>query len=283
MVSKLVEKSPLGSDFLLSLSVLHPQFSSSRPRSTFPDRWKIVLTHILKLNILPTKCCDEAMSEFKLFLNGNFTKFKEKLMEFPKDERLDELYFDTLGVSGFKKLASVVALVLTLSHGQASVKRDFSQNNNLIQVNMPPDTIISKRINKDHMLANNLKPYTITVDSSVMKTFRSARMKYEEYLKSEKEKKSVSEKEPRPSRYHPILKTCVASVAHLKEPIRCWTDFIQCIKSAGEKDDMSLVKKGNTLKRKGEETKSKLDILLNEVKNLKEKRRKLLYQQNLTI
>ena len=79
----------------------------------------------MKLNILSTKCCDEAMSEFKLFLNGNVMKFKENLMEF---ERLDELYFDTLGVSRFKKLASVVALVLTLSHGQASVKRGFSQN-----------------------------------------------------------------------------------------------------------------------------------------------------------
>ena len=45
------------------------------------------------------------------------------------------------------------------------------------------------------MLANNLKPYTITIDSSIMKAFRSTRMKYKEYLKSEKEKKSVSEKE----------------------------------------------------------------------------------------
>ena len=41
---------------------------------------------------------------------------------------------------------------------------------------------------------------------------------------------------------------------------------------------MSLVKKGNALKRENEETKSELDILLNEVKNLKEKRRKLLHQ-----
>ena len=114
-------------------------------------------------------------------------EFKEKLMEFPRDERLDELYSDTLGVSRFRKLASVVALVLTLSHGQASVERGFSQNNNLIQVSMLPNTIISKRIIKDHMVPNNLKPYTITIDSSLMRGFRSARMKYEEYLKSEKE------------------------------------------------------------------------------------------------
>ena len=133
--------------------------------------------------------------EFKLFLDGNVMKFKQKLMEIPKDERLDELYFETLGVSRFKKLASVVALVLTLSHGQASVERGFSQNNNLIQVNMSPDTIISKRIIKDHILANNLKPCVITTDSSIMKAFQSSRMKYEEYLKLEKEKNSVSEKE----------------------------------------------------------------------------------------
>ena len=62
MVSKLVEKSPFGSNFLLSLSVLHPHFLSSRPRSTVLDRWKTVLTYIFKLNILSTKCCDEAMS-----------------------------------------------------------------------------------------------------------------------------------------------------------------------------------------------------------------------------
>ena len=67
LVSKLIEKSPLGSDFLLSPSVLHPQFLSSRLRSTVLYRWKIVLTHILKLNILSTKCCNEAMSQFKLF------------------------------------------------------------------------------------------------------------------------------------------------------------------------------------------------------------------------
>ena len=42
------------------------------------------------------------MSEFKLFLDGNVMNFKDKLIEFRKDERLDKLYFDTLGVSRFK-------------------------------------------------------------------------------------------------------------------------------------------------------------------------------------
>ena len=43
-------------------------------------------------------------------------------MEFPKDDCIDKQYFDTVGVARFKKLASVVALVLTLSHDQVSVE-----------------------------------------------------------------------------------------------------------------------------------------------------------------
>ena len=53
-------------------------------------------------------------------------------------------------------------------------------------------------------------------------------------------------------------------------------DFVQCIKLAEEKNDMSLVKKGNALKRKSEETKSELEILNSQLKVLKEKRQKLL-------
>ena len=142
---------------------------------------------------------------------------------------------------------------------------------------MSTNTIISKRIIKDPMLANNLKPYTITIDSSIMKAFRSARMKYEEYLKSEKEKKSVSDKETQALQISSDIKNLRTKCT--KRTIKMLdTDFIKCIKSAQEKDDMNLVKKENALKRKSEETNLELDVLLNEVKNLNGKRRKLLHQ-----
>ena len=78
------------------------------------------------------------MSEFKLFFDGNVMTLDgadQKLMEFPKDERLDELYFDILGVSRFKNLISVVAVVSTLSHGQASAERGFIQRHNYFKKN----------------------------------------------------------------------------------------------------------------------------------------------------
>ena len=112
-----------------------------------------------------------------------------------------------------------------------------------------------------------------------MKVFRSARMKYEEYLKSEKEKKSVSKKETQALQISSDNENLCSKCSTLEWTIKMLgTDFIQCIKSAEEKDDMSLVKKGNAVKCKSEETKSELDNLLNEVRNLKEKRRKLLHQ-----
>ena len=112
-----------------------------------------------------------------------------------------------------------------------------------------------------------------------MKAFRSAIMKYEKYLKSEKEKKSVSEKETQALQISSDIENLCSKCSTLEQTIEMLdTDFIQCIESAEEKDDMSLVKKGNPLKRKSEETKSELDILLNDVKNLKEMRRKLLHQ-----
>ena len=95
---------------------------------------------------------------------------------------------------------------------------------------MSPNTVISKQIIKDHMLANNLKPYTIIIYSSIMKAFRSARMKYEEYLKLENEKKSVSEKRnPGHPDINPILKTYVASVAHLSKSLKCWTQILSSV------------------------------------------------------
>ena len=89
-----------------------------------------------------------------------------------------------------------------------------------------------------------------------MKAFWPARMKYEEYLKLEKEKKSAIEKETQALQISSNIENLCSKCSTLERTIKMLdTDFIHCIKSAEEKDDMSLVKKGNTLKHKSEETK----------------------------
>ena len=67
---------------------------------------------------------------------------------------LDDFHSQHACISNYKELSFVVSLVLTLSHGQAVVERDFSINNTSVKTNMAPVSIISGRIIKDHLIAN---------------------------------------------------------------------------------------------------------------------------------
>ena len=65
--------------------------------------------------------------------------------------------FDTNAMSKYSNVSFVIKLFLTLSHGQASVERGFSNNKSILKTNMSAETVIPKR------LANALKPHTIEI------------------------------------------------------------------------------------------------------------------------
>ena len=56
-----------------------------------------------------------------------------------------------MNIENYKELAFVVKLVLTLSHGQASIERNFSVGKNCEITNMEPESIIGRKFVKDHM------------------------------------------------------------------------------------------------------------------------------------
>ena len=60
-----------------------------------------------------------------------------------------------------KKVSFIVKLLLTMSHGQAAVERGFRHNKAILKTNMSPETAVSKKMIKDHMLSFKLKPHTI--------------------------------------------------------------------------------------------------------------------------
>ena len=75
---------------------------------------------------------EEAKSKFTKFFQDIVTNHKEEFLGFSmavKDHRLDVFYFKYLeGRSSFSNFAEALKVVLTLSHGQASVERDFCVN-----------------------------------------------------------------------------------------------------------------------------------------------------------
>ena len=54
---------------------------------------------------------------------------------------------------------------------------------------MNPETVISKHVIKDHMLAHNLEPYSIDISPAMVKYFKAAHSKYQLYLEKAKKKK----------------------------------------------------------------------------------------------
>ena len=71
-------------------------------------------------------------------------------------DRLDDFFFTKLDVEKKYSELSKVIIILTLSHGQADIERGFSQNKTVLQQNIKEDSISSKRIIEDHILANKL-------------------------------------------------------------------------------------------------------------------------------
>ena len=54
-----------------------------------------------------------------------------------------------------------------------------------MKTDMSSNTIIAKRIIKDHMLSNDLAPHTIIISPAMIKSFRSPRQ--EHYIRLEEE------------------------------------------------------------------------------------------------
>ena len=65
---------------------------------------------------------------------------------------------------------------------------------------MSPESLTSKRIIKDHMLANKLKPPTIEITKPIVQALRSGRQIYEVHLEEQKTKKQKSKAEVRAMR-----------------------------------------------------------------------------------
>ena len=194
ILQKLFERCPLGSTILRCSSIFDLSHLSTIPKEKLQERWKLLLSGLMELNIMEPQKCDWATSDFKAFLADELPLHEVELQQFSsKEDRLDEFFFKKLNFSKHTNLSFVVKILLTLSHGQAAVERGFSVNNNIIQTNMYAKTIISKRLIKDHMLANGLQPHTIEITKPLVKAYKSVNAAYKAHLEEEKKKVVLTE------------------------------------------------------------------------------------------
>ena len=155
----------------------------------------------------------------------------------------------------------MVKILLTLSHGQAAVERGFSVKNNITQTNMYTKTIISKRLIKDYMLANGLQPHTIKVTKPLVKACKITYSAYKAHLEEEKKKVVLTEHDKQAEHINSDIDKIKTRINQMTKAVEMMErEFVDCVKMAEEKKDISYVIKGNGLKRKSDQTKDSISL-----------------------
>ena len=88
----------------------------------------------------------------------------------------------------------MLRLLLTLSHSRAGIERGFSHNSFLLKTNSP-ETVIAKRLIKDHMLSNDLTPHNLDISKSMLKVSKSVHDKYQMHIEDQRQKRISTEVE----------------------------------------------------------------------------------------
>ena len=74
------------------------------------------------------------------------------------------------------------------------MEHGFSHNNTVVQTNMSAESVMSKRLIKDHMPFHKLKPYTVEITDPMIRFFKRSNLKYQLHLESEKKKRKITAK-----------------------------------------------------------------------------------------
>ena len=275
MLEKLKECCPLEFVVLRAPRFMKPENMINCKKEELIKVLKMLLKHFMELQLLSAHDCDIVVSQFSKMLESELKSQNIKFVEFdPAKHRLDHFYFRTIDISKYEKLAFVMQLIFTLSHGQATVERGFSIDNSVSDTNMKPETTISKRIIRDHMLAHSVKPHTIEMSSALVKSVKAAYSRYVQKMEDEKKKKQYDAKEIQKLHITEDLnkvkqkkETLEKSVSDFKQEIMECMDL-----AAGKKDNISIILKARTLKRASSEMSEEIKTL--EVKDLEEKREK---------
>ena len=124
-----------------------------------------------------------------------FEKFKEE------SDQLDNFFFQKVSIQNYKTLSFAVRLVLTLSHGQASVERQFSVNNQVLDNNMQVMSIVVWKHLVSHMKVNQLTPHSIDISKYLLLFVKRASTIYRIYLEEESKNKADIEVENQKASY----------------------------------------------------------------------------------
>ena len=202
---------------------------------------------MLNWGILDKISCDKALDRFIHFIQNESTLNLNKFKSFDwKDKWLDDIYFYVLGIQKYKELAYIVKIILTLSHGRDALER-------CLNVNMSTESIVSKKIVRDHMISHSVKPHNFQISWQLIISCNAAYSKYKDSLIAAEKAKAKQEVRKEKSIAISEISNVSLKRNELLEVIKSLDEeFVATIREAekDKKNCFTILAKGNALKRK---------------------------------
>ena len=212
MLEKIFEKIILGFSLVRAATIFNPDFLLELSKQKLIDRLKMLLKHFMTLSICSATQCDQALADLSTFYQNELKHAKLNGSKFEKDkDRVDDFYVNELCFT-----VQRVALCYQnypMSHGQVAVERGFNISNSALKTNISPEGVIAKRLVKDHLIANNLKPHSIQITNPMIRAFKGARQSYVIYLDDENKKKIQTKDEEK-------AKHITSDIENLKQKLK---------------------------------------------------------------
>ena len=123
------------------------------------------------------------------------------------------------------------------------------------------------------MMAHKIKPSTVEISSGLIKSVKRSRGKYQIHLDDKKVEAAKAKKSAEKETLNRDIKDLEKKAKSLHETAEYLeTEFAKCCKSAEVKRDKNLLSKGNALKRKADEKHADMNIIVNTINELKNKK-----------
>ena len=231
IVTKLQERCPLKYSLLRALQAFDPAMMAEHAESVRTS-FQTITKKLVAAKLRSAEQCDAAERQL-----GRLLREKEDILKSydAKNQRLDEFFYTMLADKPeFLQLWEIIKLALIISHGQATVERSFSINDDILVTNMRAQTLCAMKTVYDAL--QSIKVHEFEVTDRMLQYCGQARSKYDLHLVDAKTtKKKEAEKR----------KGAVAEEAYIQAKKKLKTledEGNSCLKEADKKANNSLKK-----------------------------------------
>lgn len=274
--ARILIKCPLKYPLVKHLVSLDPNYMVSCPEASVKS-FERVLEILIERKWKSSNDCDSLLVSYKAFVNEmkleNYHAFND--FSFGNQERVDT-FLMKFAANKYASLFRVFKILLTLSHGQASIERGYSVNKELLVENLSERSIVAQRIICDSYASSDSSVMDIEVTPDLRRHTTSARMRYSNYLEEKsKSEINVSQRNKRKV-VEAELVDAEKKKKKLEHSVLCLeTEASSLAVSAEAKHDFNLLSKSNALRQKASEHGKTLKALVSEIDELKLKLKKI--------